>query len=85
MEDNDAPLPLGMANLSHRDTVCSRVMKRVTKQCYTQNIIVLGLMVSENKIFYVFPIITLWELSVTIETKVQIGSNPKHYAVFHSP
>ena len=60
-------------------------MKRVTKQCYTQNIIALGLMVSENKIVYVFPIITIWELSVTMEIRVQIGSDPKHYAVFHSP
>ena len=43
-------------------------------------------MVSENKIvFYVFPIITLWELSVTMETRVQMGSDPKHYAAFTHP
>ena len=51
----------------------------------TQNIKALGLMVSEKKIFYVFPIITLWELSVAMETRVPIQFSPKHNAAFPPP
>ena len=37
------------------------IIKGLTKHCFTQNIKVLGLMVSEKKIFFnVFPIIRLW-------------------------
>ena len=43
-------------------------MKRTTRHCYTQNMRGLGLVVSEKKIFYVFPIVSLWELSVAMET-----------------
>ena len=39
-------------------------------------------MVSEKKIFQVFPIITLWELSVAMETRVLIRSDPKPNAAF---
>ena len=34
-----------------------------TKHCYIQNIEALGLLVSEKKIFLVFPIVSLWRLS----------------------
>ena len=37
-------------------------MKRTTRHCYTQNMKALGLVVLEKKIFYVFPIVSLWEL-----------------------
>ena len=37
-------------------------IKRTTIHCYTQNMKAVGLVVSEEKIFYVFPIICLWEL-----------------------
>ena len=37
-------------------------IKRTTIHCYTQNMKALGLVVSEKKIFYVFPIVSLWEL-----------------------
>ena len=38
-------------------------MKRTTRHCYTQNMKALGFLVSEKKIFfYVFPIVSLWEL-----------------------
>ena len=37
-------------------------IKRTTIHCYTQNMKALGLMVLEKKIFYVFPIVSLWEL-----------------------
>ena len=37
-------------------------IKRTTIHCYTQNMKALGLVVSEKKIFYVFPIVCLWEL-----------------------
>ena len=33
----------------------------------------------------VFPIITLWELSVAMETRVPIRSGPKHNAAFPLP
>ena len=34
-----------------------------TKHCYIQNIEALGLLVSEKKIFLVFPIVSLWRIS----------------------
>ena len=37
---------------------------------YIQNMKALGLVVSE-KIFYVFPIVSLWEISFAMETRVQ--------------
>ena len=37
-------------------------IKRTTIHCYTQNRTPLGLVVSEKKIFYVFPIVSLWDL-----------------------
>ena len=51
--------------------------QRTTIQCYTQNIKGLGLVVSE--IFFVFPIVSLWELrlSVAMETRVPIPPGPK--------
>ena len=36
-------------------------IKRTTIHCYTQNMKSLGLVVSEKKIFYVFPIVSLWD------------------------
>ena len=42
----------------------------------------MGLMVSEKKIFQVFPIITLWELSVAMETRLLIRSDPKPNTAF---
>ena len=38
------------------------IIKRTTIHCYTQNIKALGLVVSEKKIFYVFPIVSLWKI-----------------------
>ena len=40
----------------------ARFIKRIAKQCYTQNIKAPGLMVSEKKIFVYFPIVSIWEL-----------------------
>ena len=37
-------------------------IKMITIHCYTQNMEALGLVVSEKKIFYAFPIVSLWEL-----------------------
>ena len=45
-------------------------MKRTTRHCYTQNMRGLGLVVSEKKIFICFSIVSLWELSVAMETRV---------------
>ena len=37
----------------------------------------MGLVVSEKKIFLVFPIVSLWDLSVAVETTIWIQSAPK--------
>ena len=38
-------------------------------------------MVSEKKIFLVFPIVSLWDLSVAMETTILIQSAPKPNAI----
>ena len=48
----------------------ARFMKRTNRHCYTQNMRGLGLVVSEKKIFRCFSIVSLWELSVAMETRV---------------
>ena len=40
------------------------LIKRTTIHCYKQNMKALGLVVSEKKIFYVFPIVSLWDLMI---------------------
>ena len=78
MVDNDAPVAWPIWALGTRLT---GFMKGITKHCYTENIKALGLMVSETKMFYVFPIITLWELSVAMKSRVPVQSCPKPDAV----
>ena len=64
----------------------SAFIKRTTIHCYTQNMKALGLVVSEKKIFfYVFPIVSLWELSVAMETRVLIRPGPKPNTTFPPP
>ena len=82
MVDNDAP---GAWPIWAPGTQLAGFMKGITKCCYTRNIKALGLIVSEKKVFYVFPIITLWELSVAMETRLPNQSSPKHNAAFPSP
>ena len=61
-------------------------IKRTIIHCYTQNMKALGLVVSEKKIFfYVFPIVSLWELSVAMETRVLIRPGPKPHQTFPRP
>ena len=48
-----------------------------TKHCYIQNTEALCLQVLENKIVLVFPIVSLWELSVAMETTILIQSAQK--------
>ena len=60
-------------------------IKRTTIHCYTQNMKGLGLVVSEKKIFLCFPIVSLWELSVAMETRVPIRLGPKPNATFPPP
>ena len=58
MADNDVPgaWPIWTPGLR-----LAGIIKGLTKHCFTQNIKVLGLMVSEKKIFFtLFPIISLW-------------------------
>ena len=50
-----------MATLDPRGMV-GRIYEGDCLHSYTQNINALGLMVSEKKIYYVFPIVNLWEL-----------------------
>ena len=59
MADNDAP---GAWPILTPGAWLAGFIKTVTKHCFTQNIKALGLMVSEKKIFYVFPIVSLWEI-----------------------
>ena len=47
-----------------------------TKHCYTQNMKAQGLVVSE-KIFLCFPIVSIWEFSFAMETRVLIRPGPK--------
>ena len=52
---------------------------RTAIPCYTQNMKALGLVVSEKMIFFfVFPILSIWELSVAMETTslIQNASKP---------
>ena len=41
----------------------------------------MGLVVSEKKILLVFPIVSLWDLSVAMETTILIQSAPKPNAI----
>ena len=41
----------------------------------------MGLVVSEKKIFLVFPVVSLWDLSVAMETTILIQSAPKPNAI----
>ena len=60
-------------------------MKRTTIHCYTQNMKALGLVVSEKIFFNVFPIVSLRELSVAMETRVLIRPDPKPNTTFPPP
>ena len=61
-------------------------IKTTTIHCYIQNMKALGLVVSEKKIFfYVFPVVSLWELSVAMETRVLIRPGPKSNTTFSPP
>ena len=41
----------------------AQFIMETTKHCYIQNIEAMGHLVSEKKIFLVFPIVSLWRLS----------------------
>ena len=59
---------------------------RIYIHCYKQNMKALGLVVSEKKIFLCFfSIVSLWELSVAMETRVSIRSGRKPNATFPPP
>ena len=60
-------------------------IKRTTIHCYTQNMKALGLVVSEKNFFYFFPIVSLLELSVAMETRVLIRPGPKPNTTFPPP
>ena len=62
-------------------------IKRTIIHCYTQNMKALGLVLSEKNIFFffVFPIVSLWELSVAMETRVLIRPGPKPNTIFSPP
>ena len=48
---------------------------------HTKHIEALGLVVLKKNFFFVFPIVSLWELSVAMETTILIHSAPKPDAV----
>ena len=53
----------------------------VEDHCYIPNIKAVDLVVSEKKIFLVFPIVSLWDLSVAMETTILTQSAPKPNAI----
>ena len=55
-------MPPGRAQFGTPRGMLAGFTKGITEHCYTQNIKSMCLMVSEENIFYVFPIISLWEL-----------------------
>ena len=57
MADNDAPRvwPIWIPG-----SQLAGIIKGLTKHCFTQNIIALGLILSEKIFFTFFPIISLW-------------------------
>ena len=59
----------------------AQFMQRTISHCYIPNIKAVGLVVSEKKIFLVFPIVSLWDLSVAMETTILIQSAPKPNAI----
>ena len=59
----------------------AQFMYRTISHCYIPNIKAVGLVVSEKKIFLVFPIVSLWDLSVAMETTILIQSAPKPNAI----
>ena len=56
-------------------------MKVFSKHRFTQNTNALGLMASEMRLIMFSSIITLWELSVAMETRVPVRSGQKPNAV----
>ena len=62
-------------------SIGSSTSKRTISHCHIQNIKAVGLVVSEKKIFLVFPIVSLWDLSVAMETTILIQSAPKPNAI----
>ena len=61
--------------------------QRINIHCYTQNMEVLGLVVSEKILFYVshVPIVSLWQLSVAMETRVLIRLGIRTTTTFPHP
>ena len=56
-------------------------MKGSTNHCYIQNIEALDLAVSQIFFVCVSPIVSLWALSVAMETTILIQFAPNHNAV----
>ena len=59
----------------------AQFMSPTISHCYIPNIKAVGLVVSEKKFFLVFPIVSLWDLSVAMETTILIKSAPKPNAI----
>ena len=77
MTDTDAP---GRGQFEHRAQLAG-LMKGTAKHCYILNIEVMGLVVSEKKIIYVSPIVSLWALSIAMETTILKQSSQNHIAI----
>ena len=56
--------PRYVANLDPKGMI-GRIYDWTTKHCYKLNIQDSGFVVSEKKIFYVFPIMSLWQIMTT--------------------
>ena len=74
MADNDVPWERPVWTPGAR---LAGFIKRSTIHCYIQNMKALGFVVSEKILFMFFPIVSLWELSVAMETRALIRPGPK--------
>ena len=54
--------PPGQGLYGPQGALLAGFINRTTIHCYIQNMKALGIVVSEKKIFYVFPNVSLWEL-----------------------
>ena len=73
--------PRGVAKFDPRGMNGTIYVEDINSHCYIPNIKAVGLVVSEKKIFLVFPIVSLWDLSVAMETTILIQSAPKPNAI----
>ena len=83
--DTPPPPPPGAGPVWTPGARLAGFIKRTTIHCYTQNMKALGHVVLGKKIFYVLYIVSLWKLSVAMETRVLMQPDPKPNTTFPPP